>query len=869
MTLTSELVGSPIASHHRTTAASGITAQGPAAPFLHPGCPDPAIWADGRVITHAELADQVLAFSRELPSVSTGRRLIHLPLTRDLTSVIAHLAVMAAGHVSLVTGPDARAIVERFAPDLRISGGRIESLTASPETPQHLIHSDLGLLLSTSGSTGSPKLVRLSHDNLTSNAAAIAQGLGLSSHDRGMASLPLHYCYGLSVLHSLLLRRGSVVLTDHSVADDEFWQLRDQHRGTLLAGVPHTFDLIDARLRTDLPGLRLVTQAGGGLAPERVRELAGLGLDHGWQFAVMYGQTEATARMAIQCGSEVLAHPDAVGQPIADSSFRLDHQVPGGTDDVGELVFSGPGVMLGYAEHPDELALGRMIGELRTGDLGRLDADGRVRIVGRRDSLAKILGLRIDLGRVNEALTDAGHDVVVTADAQHLLVTVVADPGEGGTPRLLREVRNLAARTSGLRPGAVAVTPLAALPRLPNGKVNRTACREAVLTTLDAAAVTGDDHLATAISVVAAALGRDEVDPDLSFADLGGDSYSLVQTAVALERSLGALPDNWHRIPLRQVAEQAHEPGRYVRWADTPLMLRAAAAVAICASHLGLIAVPGGAHTLLALAGWSLSKFTLDTPVPGERRRRGLRSLATLAVPSMAVALFGLLTASGYGWENVLLVNWLIGEVEWGARINLWFIEALLACSLAVLALLSIPLLGRLHVRHPWAWSMGLAMLALIPRWILVPDSTGATRGLPGSVLWLFAIGMALGVATTYRERLLTLVLTAVGMWDFFTEPSRGLTVLGAIAALALIPRIPIPRPLLLPLGLIAAASLHIYLIQWQIFRVVEQPVLALVASLLAGILLWWALQRPTRALADLAARHRPSSALTPTGDLA
>ena len=229
----------------------------------------------------------------------------------------------------------------------------------------------------------------------------------------------------------------------------------------------------------------------------------------------------------------------------------------------------------------------------------------------------------------------------------------------------------------------------------------------------------------------------------------------------------------------------------------------------------------------------------------------------------MAVALFGLFTAGGYTWHNVLLVNWLIGEMEWGARINLWFIEALLACSLAALALLSVPALARAHVRYPWAWSMALAAAALVPRWILVPDSTGATRGLPGSVLWLFAIGMALGVARTHRQRLATLALTAVGMWDFFVEPSRGWTVLVAITVLALVPRVPLPRLLVWPLGLVAAASLHIYLVQWQVFRVVDHAWLALGTSLALGALLWWLLQAPTRMLIDRLVRPRPR----PTGD--
>ena len=181
------------------------------APFVHPGSTRPALFDGDRVLTHADLAARVGALAERLPDAATGRRLVHLHPTRDVPGVVAHLAVLAAGHVGLVTGPGAESVTERFAPDVRLVGERIEALSTDP---QHLLHPDLALLLSTSGSTGSPKLVRLSHDNLTSNAAAIAEGLGLRADDRAITSLPLHYCYGLSVLHSALLAGGGIVVTE-------------------------------------------------------------------------------------------------------------------------------------------------------------------------------------------------------------------------------------------------------------------------------------------------------------------------------------------------------------------------------------------------------------------------------------------------------------------------------------------------------------------------------------------------------------------------------------------------------------------------------------------------------------------------------
>ena len=139
------------------------------------------------------------------------------------------------------------------------------------------------MLMSTSGSTGSPKLVRLSRANLAANAESIAQYLDIRQTDRAATTLPMSYCYGLSVIHSHLLRGAGLILTDRSVVDDEFWESFRRHRGTTFAGVPHTFDLLD-RIGFDgssVPDLRYVTQAGGRLAPDQVRRFAALGSQHG------------------------------------------------------------------------------------------------------------------------------------------------------------------------------------------------------------------------------------------------------------------------------------------------------------------------------------------------------------------------------------------------------------------------------------------------------------------------------------------------------------------------------------------------------------------------------------------------------------
>jgi acyl-CoA synthetase (AMP-forming)/AMP-acid ligase II len=252
-----------------------------AAPATHPhhpllgGAPGDVALVSGDLtltLTYAELADAVRRRGAEL---GTARRLVLLEAANDVATVVTYLAAVAGRHPVLLVGADDAErhadIVRRYAPETICSADGVERLLPD-DAIGHDLHPDLALLLSTSGSTGSPKLVRLSRINLEANARSIAAYLDLRATDRAITSLPLHYCYGLSVLNSHLVAGASVVLTDLSVADTCFWDLASTSGATSFAGVPYTFDLLDASdfASRDLPRLRYVTQAGGRMAPDKV-----------------------------------------------------------------------------------------------------------------------------------------------------------------------------------------------------------------------------------------------------------------------------------------------------------------------------------------------------------------------------------------------------------------------------------------------------------------------------------------------------------------------------------------------------------------------------------------------------------------------
>jgi acyl-CoA synthetase (AMP-forming)/AMP-acid ligase II len=608
----------------------------------------PALITADATLTYRDLADRVEEVARLL---GERRRLVLLAGANTVDAVVAYLGALAGGHPVLLApaGTAERSLVAAYDPDVivrtgeqgsaRVGRGRA-GLLGEPEFDErravsaHAPHPDLALLLSTSGSTGSPKLVRLSHDNLQANAESIATYLGIGPDDRAATTLPMHYCYGLSVVNSHLLRGAGLILTDLSVADGCFWDLFREHRGTSFAGVPYTFELLDrvgfAGMR--LPHLRYVTQAGGRLTPERVAEYAALGERDGWDLYVMYGQTEATARMAYLPPELARSRPQAIGVPIPGGSFRLD-PLPDATEpDTGELVYAGPNVMLGYAETPADLGLGRTVDELRTGDLARRAADGLYEIVGRRGRFLKILGLRIDPQEVEAALAGHGVSAICAGTDRELVVAVPGDLDPA-------YVRRLVTAACGLPPGAVRVL-AAEPPRLPSGKPDRRAVLE-LAAKADAAPAREpapvprqrDRTRADLRELYAEILDRDDVTDDSSFVGLGGDSLSYVEMSVRLERTLGHLPPNWHTLPIRDLRPPARATGSRRRALETSVALRAVAIVLVVGTHAGLFNVSGGAHLLLGVAGFNFARFHLIDTRRRERLRHVWSSIARLASP--------------------------------------------------------------------------------------------------------------------------------------------------------------------------------------------------------------------------------------------
>ncbi|HEX8003195.1 MAG TPA: AMP-binding protein [Mycobacteriales bacterium] len=804
------------------------------------------LWADG-ALTYAELADRVAALADRLGR--ERRRLVLVAGGNDVATVTAYLACLTARHPVLLAPPGAplAALEAAYDPDVTILNGLVSERRPGSG---HDLHDDLALLLSTSGTTGSPKLVRLSYGNVESNAAAIAGYLGIRPDDRAITTLPMHYCYGLSVLNSHLLAGAAVLLTDLSVVDACFWELLRRHGATTFAGVPYTFDLLDrvGFADMDLPALRYVTQAGGRLAPERVRAYAELGRRRGWDLWVMYGQTEATARMAYLPPPLALTHPGAIGVPVPGGAFEIED---------GELVYTGPNVMLGYASSPADLALGRKVTRLRTGDLARAGADGVYEVVGRRSRFVKAFGLRIDLDRVEALLRERGV-AAACADADESLVVAI----EG--PAAVADVRDGVARDCGIPPRAVAVHAVAAVPRTPGGKVDYAAVRALGPAAAPFAAPPADGGGTSLRDLYAAVLERPGATEDDSFVSLGGDSLSYVELSLRVEEALGHLPPAWHVTPIRALAAPRpaeHRRGRprRGRTVETSVVLRALAILAVVGTHANLFTFAGGAHVLLAVAGFNFARFHVTAASTAERTRHALRSVARLAVPSAVwIAAVWLLTDS-YSVVNVALVNGFVGPPRLGPSWEFWFVECLVWTLLAVTALLRVA--GRWERRAPFAFAVGLVGVGLLARYGLVPVRPGADRlASPQVVFWLFALGWATARATTVPKRLLVTALAVATVPGFFNTTVRDVTVVAGILLLVWVPTVRLPAVLARPAGALASASLYVYLTHWQVFPHLQwrQPALAVAASFGVGLAYWWLATAGLARVRAAAARSLP-----------
>lgn len=272
------------------------------------------------------------------------------------------------------------------------------------------LYDELCLMLTTSGSTGSPKFVRQSYKNVSDNADSIVEYLGIDDSERPITTLPMNYTYGLSIINSHFKVGAAILLTDRGLMQKEFWKFFKEQQATSFGGVPYTYEMLEKLrfFRMELPSLRYMTQAGGKLPPELHKKFAEYAQGKNIKFIVMYGQCEATARMGYLPPEKSLKKYGSMGIAIPGGKFHLI-DVKGETISepyvTGELVYEGTNVTLGYAECGEDLLKGdERHGILQTGDMAQFDEDGYYYIVGRKKRFLKIYGNRVNLDEIDRMI---------------------------------------------------------------------------------------------------------------------------------------------------------------------------------------------------------------------------------------------------------------------------------------------------------------------------------------------------------------------------------------------------------------------------------------------------------------------------------
>lgn len=372
----------------------------------------------GMSLTYGDICDFSQVFARHLPE----RSLIFILAENRIGSLLGYTSSLSNRVVPLILSAKTEKglyenLRDKYLPEyLWVPDEKVEELgyetifSAYGYTllktgySSKSLYRDLSLLLPTSGSTGSPKLVRHSYRNIEANAYNVLRMFKLTPSEKAMAILPMHYTMGLSVIASHLLAGATLLLSGRSLLDKGFWEMLKE--ATSFTGVPYSYEILMKMrfTRMDLPNLKIITQGGGKLTEEMFQALAKYAQEKGKQFIPTYGQSECTARMAYLPAELALSKTCSIGMAEPGGQLSIIDKDGNETfegEATGEMVYRGENVTLGYANCIEDLIKGdENHGIMHTGDLAHRDADGCYYIVGRLKRFLKIFGLRIGLDEI-------------------------------------------------------------------------------------------------------------------------------------------------------------------------------------------------------------------------------------------------------------------------------------------------------------------------------------------------------------------------------------------------------------------------------------------------------------------------------------
>jgi acyl-coenzyme A synthetase/AMP-(fatty) acid ligase len=331
---------------------------------------------------------------------------------------------------------------------------------------------DLSLLMTTSGTTGSPKLVRHKYGNVENNAKNVAKAFGWTPQERGIIDLPMQYTMGLNVICSHLQAGATVLLVAASLMNPKYWKFIKEQQGTNFTGVPFSYEILN-RLRffkMDLPCLTTMAEGGGKLSDTLFAAFANYAEEKGKRFFATFGTTETTARLAFLSPEKAARKIGSIGKAIPEGKLYLVDENGNQIcepDREGELIYEGPNVTMGYATCIEDLTKGdEFCGVYHTGDIAKMDEDGCFYIVGRMKRFLKLFGLRVSLDQSERIISEHfGIECACTGDDTKMKIFITKE-------ELKEEVKKLISEKTGLISTSFEVNYIESIPRFESGKIN-------------------------------------------------------------------------------------------------------------------------------------------------------------------------------------------------------------------------------------------------------------------------------------------------------------------------------------------------------------------------------------------------------------
>lgn len=444
-----------------------------------------AIDSNGNSLSIGEIVDLSDILRVSLPP----RSLMFILTENNVGSIAWVMAAILSGNVPLILSAHTEAsllstLSDTYLPQYvcapsHMAGFGIEMESAevlgyklrSTGAPSANLHPDLSHLLPTSGSTGSPKLVRHKYENVEAAGLNISTFFELTDKDRPLMVLPLHYTMGLSMVFSHIKVGATILITDLSMTDARFWKFLKEKHATSFTGVPFSYEILDKMrfTRMKLPDLTLLTQGGGKMPTELNLKFAEYCRDNGKKWIATYGQSEGTARMAWLPPEFAISKMGSIGIAVPNGQLSLrdsDGKFITESPATGEMCYAGRNVTMGYARCREDLALGdERNGFLPTGDIAYRDADGFYFIKGRMGRFLKIFGNRIGLDECEQIVKSAVRcECACTGNDDRLIVYLTdGNQVEKAKGSLIEAVR--------LPANVIEIRTIASLPKNEAGKI--------------------------------------------------------------------------------------------------------------------------------------------------------------------------------------------------------------------------------------------------------------------------------------------------------------------------------------------------------------------------------------------------------------